>query len=418
MISGDHLKGCINVALETGILTKDDLKKENAVLTGEEFRKQLEGTYDLSRTKEEGIFVDAEALKTFRKIKEQNKIIARSTAEDKMIFTRGIQQQKGVVAIAGDGTADLEVLKAADVGLAMGTGCQVAKDNSDLVILDDDFGSIRKAFIWGRTTFQNVNKFLQFQLTINITCVVFFFIVSLTTGQFPFNVIQLLWINLIMDVLAAIALCTEPPMENNIQKDQLMRVSKGSGVNIIRPNIRINIFGQVCYQLLVLLFLNYFGTFIFFDESFNLVTLPEIDSDFKYTDRMTMDTILFHTFVLMNLFNQLNSRVVDAEEKNAFKNLLNNKLFIIVLAAEFVVQYIFVDASNFSLGPYLLGCAPLSTGQRITCWVLGALSLGVFPLIKMIPPTKLAFLNNFSLERQTTMADSILDGARNHVQQR
>lgn len=112
--------------------------------------------------------------------------------------------------MAGDSIADAESLKKADIGLCMGSGCDVAKDNSDLVILDNDFKSIHTAIKWGRAIFDNVRKFLQFQLTVNIAIVIITIIGGAFVGHPPLNVIQMLWINLIMDILGAIAIGTEP----------------------------------------------------------------------------------------------------------------------------------------------------------------------------------------------------------------
>ena len=112
--------------------------------------------------------------------------------------------------MAGDSISDAEALKKANVGLCMGSGCDVAKDNSDLVILDDDFRSIYTAIKWGRAIFDNVRKFLQFQMTVNISIVFVTIVGGLFLGHTPLNVIQMLWINLIMDSLGAIAIGTEP----------------------------------------------------------------------------------------------------------------------------------------------------------------------------------------------------------------
>ena len=112
--------------------------------------------------------------------------------------------------MAGDSITDSEVLKKANVGLVMGSGCDVAKDNSDLIILDNNFSSILKSILWGRAIFDNIKKFLQFQLTMNIVICFIHIIGGATIGHHPLNCIQLLWTNLIMDVLGAIAIGTEP----------------------------------------------------------------------------------------------------------------------------------------------------------------------------------------------------------------
>lgn len=215
MISGDHLETCKNVAVRAGIVKPNELNMENTALTGDEFRRAI-GSYKKYWDKENNCYsVAFDAPEMFKSVKKRVKIIARATPADKFVLIRGIQQQGGLIGMAGDGIADAEVLKQADVGLCMGTGCDVAKDSADLVITDNNFHSIRRAILWGRAMFDNVRKFLQFQLTINFSIVSIVFISGLSLGDIPFNVIQLLWINLIMDILAAISLGTEPITEKN-----------------------------------------------------------------------------------------------------------------------------------------------------------------------------------------------------------
>lgn len=180
--------------------------------------------------------------------------------------------------MTGDSISDAMALKKASVGLCMGSGCQVAKDNSDLVILDNDFLSIHRAIKWGRITFDNVSKFIQFQLTVNISLCTVVFVSGATLGRPCFNVIQLLWINLIMDILGAIAIGTEPPdcshkvlMEEGAEVNT-KRISRKD--KIILPVMWRNIIGQVAYQLVVLFTLIYLGQFMFFEKSFNLIWSP------------------------------------------------------------------------------------------------------------------------------------------------
>lgn len=136
--------------------------------------------------------------------------MARTTSEDKFVFVSGVKQKGGLVGMTGDSISDAEALLKADVGLCMGSGCDVAKDNSDLVILDNNFISIHKSVKWGRAVFENVRKFIQFQLTTNISLCFITILGGATLGSTPLNVIQMLWTNLIMDILGAIAICTEP----------------------------------------------------------------------------------------------------------------------------------------------------------------------------------------------------------------
>jgi len=127
--------------------------------------------------------------RTFDDVKKKLKIVARATAEDRFLLVSGIKQKGGLVGMTGDSIADAEALRKADVGLCMGSGCDVAKENSDLVILDNDFVSIHRAIKWGRAIFDNVRKFLQFQLTINISLCFLTVLGGLSLGHTPLNVI-------------------------------------------------------------------------------------------------------------------------------------------------------------------------------------------------------------------------------------
>lgn len=181
----------------------------------------------------------------FSAVKNKLRIIARATDEDKLILIQGIKQEGGLVAMSGEKTSDATALKMANVGLCMGSGCTVAKENSDLVIMDNDFKSIYNAIMWGRIIFENVRKFMQFQLTINITLCFVVFLSGLTLGHSPFNVIQLLWINLIMDTLATIAICTEPFEVNKKISTQSTRISRRE--KIMNAIMWRNILGQFVY---------------------------------------------------------------------------------------------------------------------------------------------------------------------------
>jgi Ca2+-transporting ATPase len=128
--------------------------------------------------------------------------------------------------MTGDSIADAVALQKADVGMCMGSGCEVAKDNSDLVILDNDFISIHRAVKWGRAIFDNVRKFIQFQLTVNIVIVIITILGGLTMGHVPLNVVQMLWVNLIMDTLGAIAIGTEPYKKQDSKSSRISRKDK------------------------------------------------------------------------------------------------------------------------------------------------------------------------------------------------
>jgi len=196
-----------------------------------------------------------------------------------------------------------------------------------------------------------------------------------------------------MDILAAIAIGTEPYMKDVVLKEGDEQNRKATRISrrdeIILPEIWRNIFGQVLYQLVVLLVLVYFGEFIFFPKPFNIIYEELRDENGKATDHLVLDTIVFHTFILMNLFNQINCRVIDADEFNVFKTLFNNLTFWAVMIFELVVQNWMLWLAQSDIGSVLVGTAVLTTHQTIACWCLGAGSLIVYPLVKLIPLEKL-----------------------------
>ncbi|CAI7835023.1 unnamed protein product [Closterium sp. NIES-53] len=189
MVTGDNVHTARAIAAECGIITPDGV-----VIEGKDFRVM---------SKEQMIQV----IPTID-------VMARSSPTDKHLLVKMLRQMGEVVAVTGDGTNDAPALHEADIGLSMGlSGTEVAKESSDIVILDDNFTSIVKVVRWGRSVFANIQKFIQFQLTVNIAALVINFISACTDGHVPLNAVQLLWVNLIMDTLGALALATEPPVE-------------------------------------------------------------------------------------------------------------------------------------------------------------------------------------------------------------
>ena len=142
----------------------------------------------------------------------------------------------------------------------------------------------------------------------------------------------------------------------------------------------------------------YFGNLIFFEQSFNLVQTPFRNADGSPTDRLTLNTICFHTFILMNLFNQINCRVVNPNELNVFKTLFNNGYFWLIFIFEILLQHLFIKAANSNLGSALLGTAPLTQEMQLTCWLLGATSLLVNLVLKKIPLANFKFTEGIDLE--------------------
>jgi len=181
-------------------------------MTGKDFREVTGGlkeSRDLD-DKHEGWYVAN--MKKFKSIQKHLRVLARSSPEDKMLLVTGIQANKGVVAVTGDGSNDAPALTKADVGFAMGiTGTDIAKGACDIILLTDDFSCILVALRYGRNVYDNVRKFIQFQLTVNVVAMFIVFFGSVILKDTPLNAVQMLWVNLIMDTFAALALATEPP---------------------------------------------------------------------------------------------------------------------------------------------------------------------------------------------------------------
>ena len=185
---------------------------------------------------------------------------------------------------------------------------------------------------------------------------VLIFLNGLSLGSSPLNVIQLLWTNLIMDILASIALCTEPPRPGSDNNTRISRKDRLISLGMWRT-----ILVTAAYELVVLLFFSYFGTFVCVAEPFNLITEPLL-KDGKATNHLVVNTMIFHTFILMNVWNAFNARCIDDAEKNVFKHLFNNPLFWLIFVLENAVQYGFRLSARTDLGQKLFGVAELNFG--------------------------------------------------------
>jgi len=186
------------------------------------------------------------------------KVLGRAIPSDKHLLVSGLKEMGRSVAVTGDGINDVEALKTADVGFAMGSGCSVAKEASSMIITDDNFEATMKAVMWGRNIYDNVRRFLQFQVTCNITCLVTVFFVCAVKGDSYMNTVQLLWINLIMDTFAALALASEKPHPSIIKNPPTRK-----GETIMTPVMWRQIYGVSAYIILVIVFLTLFGPLIY-----------------------------------------------------------------------------------------------------------------------------------------------------------
>lgn len=197
--------------------------------------------------------------RAFREISKKLKVLARSAPEDKYLLVTGLKSEGSVVAVTGDGTNDAPALNRADVGFAMGiTGTDVAKNASDIVLTDDNFCSVLTAVKYGRNIFDSVRKFLQFQITVNLVALFIVFSGAMIFNDPPLTAVQMLWVNLIMDTFAALALATEPPSDALLERKPVSRFEK-----IVNATMWRNIVGQGIYQIIILLVMLFIGQDIF-----------------------------------------------------------------------------------------------------------------------------------------------------------
>jgi Ca2+-transporting ATPase len=290
-------------------------------------------------------------------------VLARSSPEDKRKLVRRLKELGETVAVTGDGTNDAPALKAADVGFSMGiAGTEVAKEASAIILMDDNFASIVKALLWGRAVNDAVKKFLQFQITVNITAVVLTFVSAVSSDEQKsvLTAVQLLWVNLIMDTFAALALATDPPTRSLLDRKPDLKSAP-----LITLRMWKMIVGQAIYQLVITLFLYFAGA--------NVLQYDDADQ------KGQLPTLIFNTFVWMQIFNALNNRRLD-NRFNVLEGITHNWFFIIIFLIMIGGQttIIFVGSVAFSVKRITSTQWGISVG-------LGFLSLPVGMIIRLIP---------------------------------
>lgn len=357
------IKECLKAGIQVKIITGDTPG------TAKEIARQI-GLWDVSSTDENHIsgtefasLSDQELRKKISKIK----IVSRARPLDKARLVSLLQQQGEVVAVTGDGTNDAPALKTAQVGLSMGDGTSVAKEASDITIIDNSFSSIGKAVMWGRSLYLNIQRFILFQMTINVAACIIVLIGAFLGTESPLTVTQMLWVNLIMDTFAALALASLPP-----GKDVMNDKPRATNSNIISRSMAKGIFGVgglfvvLLYGLIQYFkhsnitslidfsFADYFGNFFNFTPTENGLSPYEL-------------SLFFSIFVMLQFWNMFNAKAYHTG-RTTFMNLQKSLNFLII-AVVIVLGQILIT----SFGGKMFNVVPL----KVTDWIIITLTTSI-----------------------------------------
>ncbi|ULT98020.1 hypothetical protein L3Y34_005685 [Caenorhabditis briggsae] len=358
MVTGDNINTARSIATQCGIMTPGG---DFLALEGKDFNARIR---------------DADGKVNQQKLDAiwpKLRVLARAQPSDKYVLVKGIidstvSKNREVVAVTGDGTNDAPALKKADVGFAMGiAGTDVAKEASDIILTDDNFSSIVKAVMWGRNVYDSIAKFLQFQLTVNVVAVTIAFIGACAISDSPLKAVQMLWVNLIMDTLASLALATEMPTE-----DLLNRKPYGRTKSLISRTMVKNIVGHAIYQLAILFAIMFWGDKL-------IPNTPSGRNAPLGSPPSAHFTIIFNAFVLMTLVNEINARKIHGE-RNVFKGIFTNPIFCVIWITTLISHILIVQ-----FGGQWFSTAPLDMTQWIICIACGIGELFWGQIINCIP---------------------------------
>lgn len=325
MVTGDRKETAVAIAKEAGLLREES----DVALTSAEMAEKSD-----------------EELK---KILPHLRVVARALPTDKSRLVRIAQELDYVVGMTGDGVNDSPALKKADVGFAMGSGTEVAKEAGDITILDDNFSSIEKAILYGRTMFKSIRKFLIFQLTVNVAAVLICFLGPLFGENVILTVIQLLLVNLAMDTLAAIAFGSEPALKEYMKEKPVARSE-----SIVSKQMLIEVLISAAYITFICL---------------SILFLPPVRNLFGDVDVTYLKSALFATFMMAITFNGFNART---SHINPFEHLGRNTNFLLVMLSIFVMQFVFV-----TIGGEVLSVESLSPHSWLICIILAFLVIPI-----------------------------------------
>ena len=397
MVTGDNINTAIAISKDVGIIEPhqageckniaayyrkfvqekpDEAKRgiqtgENPIaLEGEIFRV-ICGGITKNPVKDGGMEITLNNKEAFKHTVQRLKVIARASPEDKFILVFGLKELGNIVAVTGDGTNDAPALRQAHVGFAMGIrGTDIAKDAADVVLLDDSFSSIVTACKYGRNIYDCIRKFVQFQLTTNVVAVFMTFLGGIILKDSPLNAIQMLWVNLIMDSFASLALATEDPTDALLDRKPYSR-----DASILTPMMILNIFSQAIFQIIVLTVIIFYGDYLF-----GVPSDRELEHFMWNNVNGYHFTIFFNIFVFMQVFNSINARKLQKDEYNVFAGIFGNWLYLLIQTIIVVGQIILV-----TFGGRAVRTHALSVSQHCMCIGIAACTLVWGFFVKLLP---------------------------------
>jgi Ca2+ transporting ATPase len=411
MVTGDNKITARAIAKECGIICGEN----SIVMEGQEFRERVGGVIcnnclvdicecardSAKATPGQKIRTDiVKNLEEFKKFIYDLDVLARSQPEDKYTLVTGLMQLGNVVAVTGDGTNDAPALKKADIGFAMGiAGTELAREAAGIILLDDNFSSIISAILWGRNIYDNIQRFIQFQLTVNVVAVSCAIVGAVTIKQSPLTAVQMLWVNLIMDTFASLALATQPPTPEMLERPPVPK-----NVSIVTKLMWKHILGQAFIELVIVFALVYAGeNFLIEDGDYSEESVKhngdyvisgrfyyvngEEDYYDKYKDAEVGPsrhfTYVFNIFVIMQLFNEFNARKIK-DELNIFQGLKSSPMFIIIWFITIGFQILMVEVGSWAFSCHFLGLTGI---QWLICFGFGSVPM-FWRLFLLLIPSK------------------------------
>ena len=411
MVTGDNKITARAIAKECGIICGEN----SVVMEGQEFRDRVGGIIcnnclteicDCARdsakaTPGQKIRTDiVKNMDEFKKFIDNLDVLARSQPEDKYTLVTGLMQLGHVVAVTGDGTNDAPALKKADIGFAMGiAGTELAREAAGIILLDDNFSSIISAILWGRNIYDNIQRFIQFQLTVNVVAVSCAIVGAVTIKQSPLTAVQMLWVNLIMDTFASLALATQPPTQSMLERPPVPR-----NVSIVTKLMWKHILGQALLEITVVFIMMYAGeNFLIEDGDLSEKSVIangdyvrsgrfyHIDGGKDYKELYKNAdigpsrhfTYIFNVFVLMQLFNEFNARKIQ-DELNIFEGLRKSPMFILIWFVTIGFQILMVEVGSWAFSCHFLGLTGI---QWLICFGFGSLPM-IWRLVLLLMPSK------------------------------